>query len=418
MLIVISLILILILLPDCYISMVMLKGVSWPWQALFWSPTVLLFGSMCLMMATGRNALMAKIVFYEILLVALPQLVFVVCSLLGRGAALAWPAAQTCGNIIGLAAGATIVIALAYGMLWGWRSLEVKHLDLTFDTLPESFDGYKLVQFSDLHSGSFEGHSTFVQQLVDTINAQDADMVLFTGDIINTHPDELQPLLSILSQVRARDGIYSVLGNHDYCLFGFGKRPADPREGARQVVEMERDIGWSVLLNEHHLVVRGSDTLAIIGVENTGKPPFPEIGDLRKASEGVAAYHPSGQEDTIASHNSIFPILLTHDPSHWRMEVLPCTDIPLTLSGHTHAAQIKIGRWSPARWMYHEWAGLYTQGSQSLFVSQGIGGSFRMRLGARPEVVVISLHSGTNKSTKNDANLAERKDEENRKKAI
>ena len=170
----------------------------------------------------------------------------------------------------------------------------------------------------------------------------------------------------------------AVLGNHDYCLYGFDERPAEPLDGAMQVVEAERRMGWQVLLNEHRIITRDSAQIAVVGVENTGKPPFPEIGDLRGAMKGLP--------------DSTFKILLSHDPSHWRMEVLPQTDIPLMLAGHTHAAQLKVGSWSPSQWLYSEWSGLYEENKQHLYVSEDTGGTIRFRLGATPEIVVFTLH--------------------------
>ena len=145
-------------------------------------------------------------------------------------------------------------------------------------------------------------------------------------------------------------------------------------------------MGWNVLMNESMTIERNGEKIAIVGVENTGKPPFPQIGNLQAAVIGVTSY------DTIKCKENLFTILLSHDPSHWRMEVLPVTDIPLTLSGHTHAAQIKIGNWSPVKWMYKEWSGLYQSDNQQLYISEGVGGTLPFRFGTRPQIIIITLH--------------------------
>ena len=264
-----------------------------------------------------------------------------------------------------------------YGLIVGWKTLSVKQVELQFVDLPKEFDGYKIVQLSDLHVGTHGQRTAFLEKVVHRTNAENPDLIVFTGDLVNLSADETAPFEMVLSQLKAKDGVLSVLGNHDYCFYGMKERPADLRQEARKVVEAERRMGWDVLLNANRIIRRNEAKMAVAGVENTGKPPFPEIGDLKKAIAGI----PEG----------IFTILLSHDPSHWRIEILPETDIPLTLSGHTHAAQVKLGRWSPAKWMYREWGGLYTEDGQRLFVSEGLGGSIPFRLGTRPEIVVITL---------------------------
>ena len=345
----IILIVLFFLLPDLYISLALMRGAAWWTHLLLWLPAVVALGLFASARFGGFGATKMMIVTGILLCVTLPQIVLVVCLLLGKLAGVAWPHATGIANGIGLVLGGLIALVALYGLLVGWKTLTVKQVELQFADLPKEFDGYKIVQLSDLHVGTHGQRTAFLKKVVHRTNAENPDLVVFTGDLVN----------------------------HDYCFYGMKERPTDLRQESRKVVEAERRMGWDVLLNAHRIIRRNEAQIAIAGVENTGKPPFPELGDLKEAIAGI----PEG----------VFTILLSHDPSHWRMEVLPETDIPLTFSGHTHAAQVKLGRWSPAKWMYPEWGGLYTEDSQRLFVSEGLGGSIPFRLGTRPEIVVIVL---------------------------
>lgn len=372
----------LFILPDLYISSVLMRGAAWWAHLLLWLPAITALGLIASFRFGGVTSGKLDIFTALLLCVALPQILFTVFSLLGKLTSFAWQPALGIGNGTGIAVGAVVSVAMLYGLLFGWKQLTVRNIDLAFDDLPEAFNGYRVVQLSDMHVGSYGTNHAFLEKVVQRVHDEQPDLIVFTGDLINTTPDEIPPFEHVLAQLHAKDGVLAVLGNHDYCLYGVGPRPTDPQDGAKQVVEAERRMGWQVLLNEHRLVRRGNDSIAIVGVENTGKPPFPEIGDLRGAMAGLS--------------DSTFRILLSHDPSHWRMEVLPATTIPLTLSGHTHAAQFKIGAWSPSRWLYPEWSGLYEEGKQRLYVSEGIGGTIRFRFGAMPEIIVFTLYR-TNK---------------------
>jgi hypothetical protein len=368
----------LFILPDLYISSVLMRGAAWWAHLLLWLPAITALGLIASFRLGGVTSGKLDIFTALLLCVALPQILFTVFSLLGKLTSFAWQPALGIGNGTGIAVGAVVSVAMLYGLLFGWKQLTVRNIDLAFDDLPEAFNGYRVAQLSDMHVGSYGTSPAFLEKVVQRVHDEQPDLIVFTGDLINTTPDEIPPFEHVLAQLHAKDGVLAVLGNHDYCLYGVGPRPTDPQDGAKQVVEAERRMGWQVLLNEHRLVRRGNDSIAIVGVENTGKPPFPEIGDLRGAMAGLS--------------DSTFRILLSHDPSHWRMEVLPATTIPLTLSGHTHAAQFKIGAWSPSRWLYPEWSGLYEEGKQRLYVSEGIGGTIRFRFGATPEIIVLTLH--------------------------
>ena len=224
----------------------------------------------------------------------------------------------------------------AYGFFFGWRHIVVKTATCTSPLLPKSFDGYRVVQLSDIHIGT----------------------------------EEVIPFQHILKEVCARDGVYSVMGNHDYCEYGEDKSKYNIRRNQNVLKYLEEKAGWHLLLNEHVVIRRGYDAIGLIGVENISRPPFPDYGDLHKALGDL----PKG----------MFKILLSHDPSHWRRGVLHQTDIALTLSGHTHAGQIRVGRFSPAKWAYNEWGGKYVEDGSMLYVSLGIGGTVPFRFGAWP----------------------------------
>lgn len=378
--------LILFLLPDGYIYGVYLRNVPVIWRILFFLPTLIGFSCIAGFKFSGINAPLTTLFMVILLCFALPKLFFVAFSLLSKLLGIWSLKASSVVVVTGLVVAFAVAVCALYGLTAGWKDLEIEREDVFFDNLPDAFDGYKVVHISDLHIGSYGKKTEFVQRVVDSVNALGADMVVFTGDLVNRDPDELPLFVPVLSQMTAADGVFSVLGNHDYCLYGDPERWSDMREGAMIVADNERNMGWTVLMNESRIITRDTGRIAIAGVENTGKPPFPQIGDLKAALHGVTDY------DSVKCEDNVFTILLTHDPSHWRMEVLPKTHIPLTLCGHTHAAQLKIGKWSPSRWMYDEWDGLYESGNQKLYISHGVSGTFPFRFGARPQVVMITLH--------------------------
>ena len=275
--------------------------------------------------------------------------------------------APLAGWKVGLAVAPLCIMAGIYGFFWGWRHLVVVQAECCSPTLPKAFDGYRILQLSDLHIGSLASHPEFIQRIVETANAQHPDLIVFTGDLVNHLLEEAEPFIDTLAQLHAPDGVLAILGNHDYVDW----------KNHEKLLSTIRGMGWRLLLNEHILHHRDGDTIAIIGVENIGKSRFYTYGDLSKAMQDL----PSG----------IWSMLLSHDPTHWRREVVGATDIALTLSGHTHAAQMRIGRLSPVVFLYREWGGSYHEGSQMLYVSQGIGGTVPFRFGAWPEINVITL---------------------------
>lgn len=280
------------------------------------------------------------------------------------------------------------VLTALYGSFFGRFRHEVKQVQLGFSSLPAAFDGLRIVHISDIHLDGWKGHEGELRQRVDEINALQPDIICFTGDLVSLSPGELKPFVPILRQLRTREGggIYAVLGNHDYMPYARFSSTRERNAAVAELVRIEQtELGWTVLLNESEVIRRGQDSIAILGCENqsVGVHPVVQRGDLRKAVQGVAS--------TVNGQCSMFSILLTHDPSQWRKEVLPQTDIPLTLSGHTHAMQLRILGFTPSKWLYPECDGLYTEGGQSLYVNIGLGGTLPWRIGATPEITLLTL---------------------------
>lgn len=350
-------------LPDFWLWHI---GVSeWPLllAILWWVPSLLLVLAEVGLQMGFFHKLSVRILFTTILFSAFPKVVFILFD-----AFLPW--------FFALIPALGVMGWFAFGFIEGWKRLELKHITFTSPDLPPYFDGYRLVQITDFHLGSFPPGNDFVQKVVDATNNEEPDMILFTGDLVNNQASEVEPYLDTLGQLHASDGIYSIWGNHDYCEYGNNHSIGALKRNRRMLYGYQESLGWHQLMNEHHVVSHGMASIAVIGVENPGQPPFTNRSNLKKAMKGL--------------NPNMFKILLSHDPHHWRREVVG-KKIQLTLAGHTHAGQLKIGKWTPARMAFKEWGGAYRIGEQMLYVSSGIGGSFPFRLGAWPELTVITL---------------------------
>ena len=212
-------------------------------------------------------------------------------------------------------------------------------VEICHEDIPESFDGYRIAQFSDLHLGTYKVYAEDVPaRLRDRINEVNADLIVFTGDIVNNRANELDGFENQLKGMKAKDGIYAIMGNHDYSTYIYWKSAEKRKENIRNLQDRMGAQGWKWLLNQHKIIRRGQDSIALIGVENDGNPHFPALADLPKATEGL--------------ERPMFKILLSHDPTHWRREVLDSTDIQLQLSGHTHGMQLELFGLSPAKFIY------------------------------------------------------------------
>lgn len=287
------------------------------------------------------------------------------------------------GTVAGIMLAAITVFFVFYGMNSGFRPLVVRHIEYASSDLPKAFDGYRIVQFSDLHLGTLTGsRQSLVQQLIDSINAQAPDMIVFTGDMQNIVPEEMIPSMLYFRQLFASDGIYAVLGNHDYDIYQTG----DDVEKARNcqlTQDIIRKMGFDLLLNEHRIIHCDSDSIVLAGMENWGKAErMPRRGDVKKALSTPSSL----------TTNS-FTIICQHDPSCWREKILPECDAQLTLSGHTHGGQFSLFGWSPAAFSYSEWEGMTYEGSRAIYVSTGAGSLIPFRLNQPREIVVITLKS-------------------------
>lgn len=377
-------VLLIIILSDLYIDRRMLRRRTrylW-WQRLLWWLPGILMCAYSLLVALSRDFAPSSITVLNIYLlllgvVVLPKFVFALCSLLGWGHCRFHHTKNNWGNLIGLLLGVVIIFIVVYGSTFGFRKLVVRHVVYRSADLPEAFNGYKIVQFSDAHVGTYgDGSTALLAKFVDSINAQKPDVILFTGDLQNMQPKELYPVMPILSSLEAKDGVFSVLGNHDYSDY-IKADAAVKVANERELVSRERQFGWTLLLNENKVIRRGNDSIVIAGMENDGRPPFPQKGDLKKTLAGVG--------------KSAFVIMLEHDPTAWRRKILPESNAQLTLSGHTHAMQFSIFGFSPASFVYDEWGGMYYEGKRALNVSVGMGGFIPFRFGASNEIVVITL---------------------------
>lgn len=273
--------------------------------------------------------------------------------------------------------------ALLYGMYWGKYNFKVLKYNLEFDDLPEAFDGYRITQISDIHSGSFDNRRK-IEYAVGLVNQQKSDVLFFTGDLVNNKMEEMKPWTELFSGLEAPDGKFSILGNHDYGDYIEWETEEAKQANLEALIGLQRDMGFDMLLNENRFLKKGEDRLAVIGVENWGRGGFKKAGDLQKASAGV------DPDD--------FKILLSHDPSHWEDVVLhDPVHYNLTLSGHTHGMQFGIEipglvKWSPVKWRYKYWAGIYKELGQTINVNRGFGFlGYPGRVGIWPEITVITL---------------------------
>ena len=287
---------------------------------------------------------------------------------------------------IGVILGSIPFLTLTYGMLRNKYRYTVFKEKVPIKNLPKALQGFRIVQISDIHSGSFTDKEP-VRKAVEIINGVDADVVFFTGDLVNSISSEMDQYMDVFDKITARRGVYSVLGNHDYGDYYRWNSPADKEANFERLKTVHKELGWDLLINENReLEIEGSK-VAVIGVENySAHPRFPKYGDLPKAYAGT-------EEAQVK-------LLLSHDPSHWKDQVTQSfQDIDITFSGHTHGMQFGIEipgwiKWSPIKYMYKQWAGLYQEGQQYLYVNRGLGFlGYPGRVGIMPEITVLELAS-------------------------
>ena len=377
----ISIIILLVtLLPDIYMYRRYVKrrlGNVWA-RIAWWLPTLLITVSTIGVSLTRdfapHNLTLFNTYLFITALVVLPKLTFVLCSLAGRLARRMLKLRRNWGNYVGLVLVLGELYILFHGTMVGTDRLNVRQVTVEFDDLPKAFDGYRIAQFTDVHLGSMKDE--LMLRAVTAIDDMRPDLIVFTGDIQNMSPDELPRFAQTLKRLKAKDGVMSVLGNHDYSRY-VNLPPDEALRNERMTRDFETSVGWQLLLNDNRIVRRGSDSIVIAGGENDGRPPFPAKADLKKAMHGI--------------HAKSFVVMLQHDPSAWRRHILPQTNAQLTLSGHTHGGQISLFGLRPTELVGKEDDGLYVEGKRKLFVSTGLGGFIPFRFYMNPEVVEITL---------------------------
>ncbi len=284
---------------------------------------------------------------------------------------------------IGLTAGTTLFGSLIYGFSNKYN-YQVKHLKLAFDNLPPGFEGLKIVHFSDVHSGSFMNKPS-VMRGVEKIIAEHADLVIFSGDLVNDRSTEMKEYMDVFNKIKAPMGVYSTFGNHDYGDYvKWPYKGITKEQNLINLAKVHEELGWRLMMDEHIELERNGDKIALIGIQNwSAKARFPKYGNLKKAYNG--------------SEKIPFKILISHDPSHWDAQIRPeYADIDLTLSGHTHGMQFGVEipgfKWSPVQYVYKQWDGLYEEGKQKLYVNPGFGFiGYPGRVGILAEITVIEL---------------------------
>lgn len=298
-------------------------------------------------------------------------------------------------KIFGIIGAVATFVILWWGALFTRRQIEVVRVDIVSEKVPQRFNNYKIVQFSDMHLGTWVSDTTFVSEFVSRINSLKPDLIVFTGDIVNRETVEMSPFLKTLSRLKAKDGVISILGNHDYGDYIDWNSPEDKQANMRLMLEWQKQLGWKLLNNQRTSISRGRDSIFVIGVENWGEPPFHQYGKLTDA-------YPLSKDSVYNLNDDRFKILLTHNPEHWRLEASKISNVDLTLSGHTHAMQMMVSafgwNWSPMCFRYKYWGGLYKKDPESLnpmqlYINIGSGEvGMPARLGtAYPEITELIL---------------------------
>ncbi len=285
-------------------------------------------------------------------------------------------------NYLGIGVATLFFSTALWGVVKGAHNYIIRKRKIKIKNLPNSFKGLKIVQISDIHSGSFWNRNAVIKG-IELINAQKPDVVFFTGDLVNDTADEAIKWIDVFKEITAPMGVYSILGNHDYGDYVIWNNQEEKATNMERMIQNHKDLGWDLLLDENRVIEKDGEKLAIIGVQNwSAKGRFPKYGNLEKAMNGI---------ESIPAK-----LLLSHDPSHWREQVLEKTDIVATFSGHTHGMQFgvdsKFYRWSPVKYLYKEWLDLYKEGEQYLYVNRGFGYlGYPGRMGIYPEITVVTL---------------------------
>lgn len=366
-------------------------------SVLFWA---LIIVALCLPRSSASESILPVMwMLYIFISFYIPKIVYIFFSALGRLCFLIFKKKRNKFNYfdwIGLISACFIFILMWWGVFETRRNITVNQVEIQSHNLPSSFNGFKIVQFSDAHVGTWGNDTTFVFDLVNQINNQKPDIILFTGDIVNRESSEIESFKKILARLSAPYGVYAVMGNHDYSEYIKWENEIEQKEDVAKLnFIIKEELGWNLLNNEHDFIKVDQDSIALIGVENWGEPPFSQRGDLKTA-------YPENLAKNQGLYDDNFKILMTHNPKHWSSVVTETSNIDLSLSGHTHAMQmmVKIGdfKWSPVSFRYKEWGGLYSKKSKDgndmhLYVNIGSGEvGIPSRIGAAtPEITVFTL---------------------------
>jgi len=356
---------------------------------IYWMIDALLIGGIIFFMLVrqvGRTPGVISILMAGLLLSAVPKILALPVLLVEDIVRLFlnFPPRQVWVSALAVAIAAVPFFSLLYGLIGGRHRYKVHRVTLPFADLPKEFDGFTITQLSDIHAGSFTSKKG-VEKGISMVNAQNSDLLLFTGDLVNNLASEMDPWIESFAKLRAKVGKYSVLGNHDYGSYAQWPSKKDQENNLAKLIKVHQEIGFNILLNESVQIEKNGNKIALIGVENWGKGGFQKFGDLDKAMNKI--------------DNSEFKILMSHDPSHWEAKTLEHEKhIDLTLAGHTHGMQFGIElfgfKWSPVKYVYEQWAGLYKRGEKYLYVNRGFGFiGFKGRVGIWPEITVITLKS-------------------------
>lgn len=321
--------------------------------------------------------IIASILLVGGLLALIPQIIWLVLKVIGYFTH--FSIAYRPFGITAIVLASVWILLVIYGNTIGRFRYEVKEQKIKLSDLPKGFDGYRIVHISDLHLDSWHNHKKRLQKIVNEINALQPDIICFTGDLVSMAPEEIDQYKDILVGMKAKEGIFSILGNHDYIPYNKNLTKNERIWAIERVINSEREeLKWNLLINENRIIHHNNDSIAILGCENHSVGFLNSIqrADMLKTAKGT---------------KGLFKILLTHDPSHWQKDIVKKTDIRLTLSGHTHAMQVRLFNVTPSKLFYPECDGLYKEGNQYLYVNIGLGGTVPLRIGATPEITLITL---------------------------
>lgn len=374
-----------ILLPDIYLYRRMVRPLAQHrrWVAVVWWAQMLLMlaATCCLALTrdfTPHPQWPLNVYLFILGVVTLPKVLLTLCDLAGRFLRHRCHVQRNWGVPVGLFLGVVLAVVTVYGSMWGFDKFEVRRVDYSSAELPEAFDGYRIALWSDAHVGNYIGSSAHVlSEAIDSINALQPDAIFFLGDLQNVGPDEIEEQLPVLSRLTAPDGVYSILGNHDYSKYQGGTREEKMANEAR-TQDLQRQMGWRLLMNEHTLLRHRGDSIVLAGMEGN---------EEEGQDHGFAIW----EKTTAGIPEGVFTIMLAHNPLHWRHYIIPHTQAQLTLSGHTHGGQVRLLGLTTTVF-FPEDDGMYEREGKHLFVTRGLGALIPLRFNVTGEVVLLTLH--------------------------